>query len=258
MRTAFYVVEGFLIRSDQTSACAAFDCHVTDSHTAFHRQIADRFAAIFDDVASAASGASCADHSQSDVFRGHTRHQFASDFHFHVLRLLLDERLGRQNVLNFGRADAVCQCAERTVGCSVAVAANNSHARKRPALLWANDVHDALTNVGHGVVVDTKFFGVLVERSNLNTAVFGHGRGISTVQSGRNVVIRNSDGLFRSPHFATSHTQTFECLRRGHFVNEVAIDIQKTSAVFGLLDDVCVPDFVIERLGRHGSYLWKC
>ena len=140
----------------------------------------------------------------------------------------------------------------------MAVATYDGHARKGPTLLWADDVHDALTNVGHWVVVDTELFGVLVERSNLNAAVFGHGRWVRTVQSGRNVVIRNSDGFFRSAHFAASHTQTFECLRRGHFVNEVAVDVQQAGAVFGLLDDVCVPDFVIERLGRHGSYLWKC
>jgi hypothetical protein len=46
----------------------------------------------------------------------------------------------------------------------------------------------------------------------------------------------------------------------------MAVDVQKTGAVFGLIDHVVVPDFVVKRASGHGSSLgfgisgcvWNC
>jgi hypothetical protein len=71
--------------------------------------------------------------------------QLAIDLDQHVLGLLLDQRLGGEHVLDFRRADAVRQRAERAVRRGVAVAADDGHAGQGKALLGADDVHDALT-----------------------------------------------------------------------------------------------------------------
>src|ERR1019366_1003851 len=45
--------------------------------------------------------------------------------------------------------------------------------------------------------------------------------------------------------------QTFEGLRRGHLVDEMAVDIEQAGAVIGLVNQMIVPDFVVQR-GRLG------
>jgi hypothetical protein len=70
-----------------------------------------------------------------------------STLHQHVLRLLGQQGLGGQHVLDLAGADAVRQRAEGAVGAGVAVAADHRHARQRGALLRADDVHDALALV---------------------------------------------------------------------------------------------------------------
>ena len=61
-----------------------------------------------------------------------------------VLGLRLQQRLRGQHVLDFARADAEGQGAERAVRRRVAVAADDRHARLRVAQLGADDVDDAL------------------------------------------------------------------------------------------------------------------
>jgi hypothetical protein len=63
--------------------------------------------AILDDVAGAAGGAGLADDRERDVLGGHADGQLPVDLDLHVLRLLLDQRLGGQHMLDLGGADAV-------------------------------------------------------------------------------------------------------------------------------------------------------
>ena len=70
VRAALDVVEGRLVGGDQAGAGAALDRHVADRHAAFHRQRADRLAAVFDDMAGAAGGAGLADDREGDVLGG--------------------------------------------------------------------------------------------------------------------------------------------------------------------------------------------
>ncbi|MPL60950.1 hypothetical protein SDC9_06515 [bioreactor metagenome] len=253
VRTALDVFKGGLVGGDQTSAGAALDRHVAHRHPAFHRQITDRLAAIFDDMAGAAGGAGLADHRQGDVLGGDARTQLAGDLHLHVLRLLLDQRLRRQNVLDLRGADAMGERAEGAMRRGVAVTTDHGHPRQRPALLGPDDVHDALTDVGNRVVVDAEVPGVLVERLDLDPAFLVLDP-LLAVGGGRNVVVGNSDGLFRRAHLATGQTQPLEGLRAGHLVHEVAVDVEQAGAVSVFRDDVGIPDLVIEGLrSGHGS-----
>ena len=145
------------------------------------------------------------------------------------------------------------QRAKGAVCGGVAVTADHSHARQGPALFGANDMHDPLTHIGHRVIVNTEILGVLVQRGHLDGAVFGHVLGVFTARRGRHVVVRHGNGFLWCPHFAARHAQPFEGLRAGHLVHKVTVDIEQTGAVFGLMGDVGIPDFVIKRFGGHGS-----
>jgi hypothetical protein len=100
--------------------------------------------------------------------------------------------------------------------------------------------------------MDAEFLGVLVERSDLDAAVLGHLIGIVAACRGRHVVVGHGDGLFRRTHLAARHAEPLEGLRAGHLVHEVAVDIEQAGAVLGLMHEVGVPEFVVERLAGHG------
>ena len=143
------------------------------------------------------------------------------------------------------------QRAERAMCRRVAVAADNGHAGQGPALFRANDMHDALTHVGHGVIVQPEFLGVGIKGRNLNAAVFGHCRSVGAVQCGRHVVIGHGDCLVGAAHGAARHPQPFKGLRAGHFVDEVTVDVQKAGTIVGFVRDMGIPDFIIKRFGGH-------
>ena len=87
--------------------------------------------------------------------------QLAVDDRAHVLRFLLDQRLRRQHVLDFGGADAVGERAECAVRAGVAVAAHERDARQRKALLGSDDVDDALALIELVEIFEAEQLGVV-------------------------------------------------------------------------------------------------
>ncbi len=73
------------------------------------------------------------------------------DANLEGLRGLLQQALRGEHMANLRRADAERECAKGTVGSSVAIPANDRHARLRKSLLRSDDVNDALV-VAHPVV----------------------------------------------------------------------------------------------------------
>ena len=67
---------------------------------------------------------------------------------------------------------------------------------------------------------------------------------------GGDFVIDQGVGGSRPAHAAAGHAQTLEGLRRGHFVDQMAVDIEQAGAVRRALDDVGVPDLV-EHCAGH-------
>ena len=65
------------------------------------------------------------------------------------------------------RANTKSEGAECPVCARVAVAADDRHARLGEALLWADDVHDALVDVAHWVVRDAELGSVRSKRVDL-------------------------------------------------------------------------------------------
>ena len=145
------------------------------------------------------------------------------------------------------------QRAEGAVGRGMAVTADDGHPRQGPALFRPDDMHDALPHVRHRIVDHPEITRVLVERLDLNPAFLVVDVGL-TPRRGGHVVVGHGDGLFGRAHLAVGQAQAFERLRRRDLMHEVTVDIQQAGAVVGLLDDMVVPDFVIERTGSgHGS-----
>ena len=211
---------------------------------------ADRLAGIFQRIAGAAGGADLADDGEDDVLRGDAGRQFAVDHRAHVLRFLLDQRLRRQHVLDLGGADAVGERAEGAMRRGMAVAAHDRGAGQREALLGPDDVDDALALVELVEILDAEILGVLRQRRDLLGA-FRIGIGLAAV-GGRHVVIDHGQRLVRRVHLAAGGAQAFEGLRRGHLVHQMAVDIDQAGAVRLLVDQMVVPDFVVERARFHG------
>ena len=167
------------------------------------------------------------------------------DAHQHVLGLLLDQRLGGEHMLDLRRADAVRQRAEGAVRRGVAVAADDGHAGQREALLRADDVDDALADIVLGIIFDAEIGGVPGQRLDLDAAFLVLDAELA-VRRGRHVVVDDGERLFRVPDLAAGHAQALEGLRAGHFVDEVAVDVEQAGAVVLAVDDVVVENLVVE------------
>ena len=150
-------------------------------------------------------------------------------------------------MLDFRGADAIGERAECAIGGGMAVAADQRHARQREALLRTDDVDDALTLIELVVIFQAEEFCVVGEVSDLRRA-FRIGIGQRTV-GGRDIVIHHQQRLVRRVHFAPRQAQAFERLRARDLVNDMAIDIDQAGAVRRLLDQMIVPDLVVQRAG---------
>jgi hypothetical protein len=116
---AVEVLECRVIRGDQARPRATFDAHVADRHPLIHGQAADRLACVFEHVTGATTDADPRDQVQDDVLGTHARGQPAVDADLVGLRVALEERLRRQDHLNFGRPDPERERAERPVRAGV-------------------------------------------------------------------------------------------------------------------------------------------
>ena len=58
-----------------------------------------------------------------------------------------------------------------------------------------------------------------------------------------------------APHLAPREPQRFEGLRTGDLVDQVPVDIEQAGAVLAPLDDMRVPNLLVEcaRFARHGG-----
>ena len=110
---------------------------------------------------------------EDDVLGADAGRQRAVDGDAHVLRLLLDQRLGGEHMLDLRGADAVGERAEGAVRRGVAVAADDGHAGQGEALLGADDVDDALALVALVEILDAEIAGVLGQRLDLRWRLSG-------------------------------------------------------------------------------------
>ncbi|MNQ86901.1 hypothetical protein D3C85_1021070 [compost metagenome] len=149
------------------------------------------------------------------------------------------------------------QRAEGAVGRGVRVAADHGHARQGRALLRADHMDDALAHVVHLEFEDAEVVAVLVEGLHLQARDLV-GDGLQTALAlglgGRHVVIRGGDVGVDAPRLAPGQTQPFEGLRRGHFVEDMAVDVDQRRTIVTALHLMHFPELVIERFAGHQRF----
>ena len=248
---AFEVREGGFVGRDHAGARAAFDGHVADGHAAVHGEFADGLAAVFGDVAGAAADADFSDDGENDVFGGDAVGALAVDHDVQVLERDCDQALGGEHVLDFAGADAEGQRAERAVRGSVAVAADDGLAGLGDAQLRADDVHDALIFAVHVEQTHAGFAAIFFEGVELELGVLvENGQG---AVGGGNGMVHHREGEIGAANLAAFGAKTGEGLRRGAFVNEVAVNIDDGRLAGLFANYVGVPDFLVEGFGWHSD-----
>src|SRR5690242_956225 len=135
------------------------------------------------------------------------------------------------------------------------IAAYDSHAWKRGALLRSDYVNNTLADVVHPELGNIQFFTVLVERLHLNTRY-----GIADAMAapgGRHVMVSHGENGISPPGLAPGQLQPFERLRTGDFMHQMAVDIKQYGiAVFMmfvrlirligfLVNHVALPELVV-------------
>jgi hypothetical protein len=172
------------------------------------------------------------------------------------LTVTLDQRLGCHHVLNFGRADAEREAAERAMGRRVAVAADHGHTRLGQALLWPNDVDNALADIVDAVIGHAEIFDVLFQRLDLDArfVVLNATRPVD----GRHVVIGDGQCFVRTSEATAGSAKALKRLGAGHFVDQMQVDINQAGAVFLGCNQVVLPNLVKQGARRrHRRFLPK-
>ncbi len=98
----------------------------------------------------------------------------------------------------------------------------------------------------HAEAADAEFLAVLFELRDL----LGRDRiqdGQRTV-GGRDAVVGGGDGEIGAADFEAAFAQALEGLRRGDFVHQMQIDVDKAGRAGLFVDDVGVPDFLAESV----------
>ena len=149
-------------------------------------------------------------------------------------------------MLHLGRTDTEGQCAHRAMRRGMRVTANNRHTRQGRALLRADDVYDALANVVDFELGDTEGIAVFVQSLDLQAR---HGVGDARIAlrtlGRRHVVVTHRQISIDAPHGTVVNRQAFKCLRAGHLVQKLAINVNQRHAVLLLTNHVHVPKFVV-------------
>jgi hypothetical protein len=112
--------------------------------------------------ARATRGANLANDGQHHVFAGQAFGQHAIDLDAHVFGFFGQQGLGGQHMLNLRGANAMGQCAKGTMGTGMRIATHDRHTRQSGALLRPDDVNDALTQIIHLELRNTKGGAVLI------------------------------------------------------------------------------------------------
>ena len=198
-------------------------------------------------MAGAAAGAEPGDDRQRDVLGRNREPQRARHAHFHRLGLAQQQRLGGEDMFDFGRADAERQRPEGAMGRGVAVAADHGHARQGKALFRADDMDDALFGGIDGEHLHPEIAAIHRQRIELRLRHRIEDR--QPAIGRRHVVIGHRQRQVGAAQATTGEAQAFERLWRRHFVDEVAIDEDQRGAVIEATDDMIVPDLGVKRAG---------
>ena len=150
---ASQVLDRFFVYRHHARARTRFDRHIADRHAAFHRQRTNSCTRKLDRVTGPACGANLADDGEHDILGRHTAPDLALYADQQRFRFFRHQALRGHDVLDFRCADAERQRGKCAVRGGMRIAANDSHARQRRALLRADHVDDSLTRIMHAEII---------------------------------------------------------------------------------------------------------
>ena len=164
----------------------------------------------------------------------------------------MQKSLCRQNMFNFGGADAEGKCPKRSMRCSMRVTTHNCCSWKGETLLWAYDMNNALPFIIESKIRQAEFLDIFFQCQHLNTGVCLFDEVLNSIKSGtirgRYVVIDRDKRAVRSADSTVCRAKAIESLRRGDLVHHVSIDIDEASSIFLLVHDVVVKNFIVHSL----------
>ena len=110
-------------------------------------------------------------------------------------------------------------------------------------------MHDALAKIGHPEFVQTELGAIFVQGLHLQTRDrIGNAL---RAPGGRHIVIGHRQDGCTAPNLAAGQFQALEGLRAGHFMHQMAVDIDQRGAVGFLPHHVSIPEFVVKSLRLH-------
>ena len=208
----------------------------------------------------AARRANHSDDVEHQVLRRHARPQSALDPHLHGLRLLQKQRLRRQHMLHLAGANAEGQRPQPAMARGVAIPTNNRRAGQRKPLLGPDDMDNPLLDIGIADQPDAKLGRIAGQRRQLRRAlgIGNRHRPASRIapRRGRQIMIGHRQRQIGPPYLAPRQSQPLERLRAGHLMDKMPVDINQASAIPTPLDNMRVPDFLIQR-ARGVGHGWQ-
>ena len=159
-------------------------------------------------------------------------------------------------MFHFRGADAKRQRAEGAVGGGVGVAADYGGAGQCDAELRPHHVDYALVFVVQIVETDPEFLAVGCQGFHLDASHLAGGGDV--LGGGGDVVIHGGPGQIRAAQRALHGAQAVERLRAGHFMHQMAVDVDEGGFPFHFPDHVGVEHFLIEGLGHCSVFLVMC
>jgi hypothetical protein len=173
-------------------------------------------------VAGPAADPDARDEREDDVLRADPGREPPIDADLIGLRVALEQRLGREDHLDFARADPERQRTEGAVGARVRVAAHDRHAGLGETQLRPDHVDDPLAGVTDAVERDPEFRAVRLELADLRRGELVEDRQARGRRGDR--MVGRGDGLAGPADAQSARAQTREGLRAGDLVDEVEVD----------------------------------
>ena len=107
-------------------------------------------------------------------------------------------------------------------------------------------MNDSLVGIAQRMQADTEFLGIFSQGVDLRAT--GDISDWKIDINRRRVVVLGCNREVGATDLASGHTQTIECLRAGHFVNQVQVDVEKIGrTVFTVHYDVISPNLFGQR-----------
>src|SRR6266568_5592604 len=137
----------------------------------------------------------------------------------------------------------------------VRVTTDNRHSRESNTLFRPDDMHNPLASISHIIKREAEVPCILLHRREAQGTLLIYDVQYASSGHCRYIVVEDSDGGIGPMDRATGSTQTGKGLRRGHFMHQVAIDIENGGLSEYFTYNVSIPDFLKQSFWHSTFFL---